>query len=489
MAAARGARAVGGGRLNPAGWPVRWRITLASAGLTMAILLVFGGVIGHLASNRIEGDFNRELRAAVTTLADEVAVIETPSGPIVQGPLLDDFVLPTGASARVLGPQGQLLDYSRGAADLGPPVPGITDLGSMRVATARVVNGGTGQVAGYVQYGRDEEYMSSTIERLWLFIVAGILGGTLLATLAGLAIAERAMRPVASLTARAREVADTRDPSRHMPAPAATDEVGELAVTLEAMLRSLDGARSERESALAKQREFVADASHELRTPLTSILANLELLEASLAEAGHEDEREMVASALRSSRRMRRLVADLLILARADAGRLGEHLPCDLAAIADDVIAEVGPTSAGHEIELSASPARVSGNPDELHRMLLNLVDNAVKHTPPGTRIEIRVRPESEQGRAVVEVADDGPGIAADQRDRIFARFVRGEGPGDTAAGPGLGLGLAIVRAVAGAHSGDVSAGRSDLGGASFVVRLPLAGAEVEAEARSLAPL
>ena len=94
------------------------------------------------------------------------------------------------------------------------------------------------------------------------------------------------MRPISSLTASAREIADTGDPSRHMPEPKIDDEVGELARTLEQMLRSLDAARAEREAAMKKQREFVADASHELRTPLTSILANLELLQASLAEPG-----------------------------------------------------------------------------------------------------------------------------------------------------------------------------------------------------------
>ena len=121
------------------------------------------------------------------------------------------------------------------------------------------------------------------IGRLWLFIAAGVLGATLLASLAGVAIARRAMRPISSLTATARTIAETGDPSSHMPQPRADDEVGELARTLEQMLRSLDAARAEREAALKRQREFVADASHELRTPLTSILANLELLQADAA--------------------------------------------------------------------------------------------------------------------------------------------------------------------------------------------------------------
>ena len=145
------------------------------------------------------------------------------------------------------------------------------------MATAAVHNPESG-VTTATSRRRSLAHVDSTVNRLWLFIAAGIFGGTLLASLAGLAIAGRAMRPVSSLTASAREIAETGDPSRHMPEPKIDDEVGELARTLEQMLRSLDAARAEREAAMKKQREFVADASHELRTPLTSILANLELL-------------------------------------------------------------------------------------------------------------------------------------------------------------------------------------------------------------------
>ena len=110
------------------------------------------------------------------------------------------------------------------------------------------------------------------------FLLLGVLGGSGLALLAGLMVARRAMAPIAALTASAREIERTRDPSRHMPQPEADDEVAELARTLEGMLEALDAARAETEAALSRQREFVADASHELRTPLTSVLANLELL-------------------------------------------------------------------------------------------------------------------------------------------------------------------------------------------------------------------
>jgi signal transduction histidine kinase len=460
--------------LRPSSWPVRWRLAGVSAGLTLVILLVFGAVIGQVATSRIRDDFNRQVSSAAQTLAAESHIFSTPLATSFSGPKLNDFVRPDGASARVFSVEGSLLHLlheSSHAQPLGSPVEGLSDFGQMRVATARITDD-TGTTTGFVQYGRSIAHVDSTVDRLWLFIAAGILGGTLLASLAGVAIAARAMRPISALTATARQIADTSDPSRHMPDPKADDEVGELARTLEQMLRSLDAARTEREAAMKKQREFVADASHELRTPLTSVLANLELLQASLRQPQQDEGRAMVDSALRSSRRMGRLVADLLLLARADAGRVSTRRPCDLAEVAGNAAAEVAPVLGDRELEIENDrPIQVEGNPDELHRMVLNLLDNAARHTPPGARIELRLR--SEGGDAVVEVADDGPGIPAQIRSGVFDRFVRGEGPADTAVGPGSGLGLAIVRAVATAHAGTVEVSESESGGALFRVHIP----------------
>lgn len=454
-------------------WPVRWRLAATSAGLTLVILLLFGAVIGQVASDRIRSDFDREVEAAAQTLAAELRIVDTPTGSyLIEGPGLDDFALPHDASVRVFDSRGSPLTESAGASELGPPSPGEAEVGDMRVATARI-SGGGGALTGYVQYARSESRVEATIGRLWLFVGAGTLGGTLLAVLAGLAIAGRAMRPVSSLTATAREIAETGDPSRRVPAPPVEDEVGELASTLEQMLRSLDAARAEREAALRRQREFVADASHELRTPLTSIQANLELLRGSLGPEGGEEEEKLLSSALRSSGRMTRLVGDLLLLARADAGRPGAHTRCDLASVAGDAAAEVAPTAGDRELRLpNETPAPVDGNPDELHRMVLNLLDNAVRHTPPGTTIELRLRVEGDD--AVLEVADDGPGITPARREQVFDRFARGDGPSDTAVGGGSGLGLAIVRAVATSHGGSAEVHESDAGGALFRVRLPL---------------
>ncbi len=472
---------------DPRSWPVRWRLTAASAALTLAILLIFAGVIGRLATERIRNDFNQEMHSAARTLSGQLHITPYPGGSLLSGADVDDFVLPNGAAVRVFDRDGNLLKHSRGAPGLGLPRPGVVHVGSLRVVTAAIVNE-QGFITGYVEYARSEEHVDSTIERLWLFIAAGVLGAVLLAGLAGLAIANRAMQPIAAITAAAGEIASTRDPSRQMPQPDVDDEVGELARTLQQMLRSLDAARTERELAMQKQREFVADASHELRTPLTSVIANLELLQASLGRPQGNEDREMVDSALRSSQRMSRLVADLLLLARANSGRISERTDCDLAEIAGNAAAEVAPVAGPRTLNVeNGRPVPVRGNPDELHRLVINLLDNAVRYTPEGSTIDLRLR--SEGGNAIVAVADDGPGIPEEMSEQVFDRFVRGVGPADTAGGGGTGLGLAIVRAVARSHGGSVQVSRSPNSGALFTFTLPLAGTERRTEQGITPPL
>jgi signal transduction histidine kinase len=182
----------------------------------------------------------------------------------------------------------------------------------------------------------------------------------------------------------------------------------------------------------------------------------------------------MVDSALRSSRRMSRLVSDLLLLARADAGRAGSRRECDLSEVAAAAVSEVRPVANGRSLTIDdGGPVPVEGNPDELHRLALNLLDNGLRHTPEGTEIKISV--ERQDGDAVLEVSDDGPGLPAGMEDQVFSRFVRGNGPADVAPDMGTGLGLAIVKAVATSHGGEVVAGESSNGGARFTVRLPAA--------------
>ncbi len=200
------------------------------------------------------------------------------------------------------------------------------------------------------------------------------------------------------------------------------------------------------------------------------MLANLELLEETL----EGEQRDAAASALRSSRRMRRLVADLLLLARADAGRVVPHVPLDLAQVLIEVAGELEPlaASADHDlsIDTSSDGVLVAGARDELHRMALNLIENSLRHTPPGTHVHAALQHVGDE--VVLTVQDDGPGIPEHLREKLFERFVRG---GGDRAPSGSGLGLAIVRAVARSHGGDVTADETPGGGARFVVRLPAA--------------
>ncbi len=453
---------------------IRWRLALTSAGLTFAILLVFAVVIGAFTANRLESDFDNDLETTAADLAQQAPVSKSILEAFATGDATMRIVLP----GRTLAPPGA-------TTDLGPPQPGVTETAGYRVVSRDIPG-------GFLQYGRKQDSLDSTIARVELFLALGVIGGTALALLAGLAVARRAMRPIADLTRAARGIARTRDPGARIPQPPADDEVADLARTLEEMLRGLDSARLETESTLAREREFVADASHELRTPLTSLLANLELLEAELSG----EDREIAGSALRSTQRMRRLVGDLLFLARADAGEAGlrAFVATDLSVVARDAVAETAPLSGSHQVSLDAPLAVVvDGSPDDLHRLALNLVQNAVAHTPAGTRVEVSVRREQsdaapvdgdpsslEHGVAVLEVTDDGPGVPAELREGAFDRFVRGsrDGRGATdVGGRGSGLGLAIVATVAESHGGRVDLEEAPGGGARFTVRLPLGAA------------
>jgi two-component system OmpR family sensor kinase len=461
--------------VTPKRWPIRWRLAAVSAVLTFLILVIFALVVGRLTSTRLRADFNQDVQSSAITAAGNTRLrINAFTGLVTIAQRLQNVTLPDRTAAvQVVQPDGTVLgSQPQDAPPLGPPdTQSVHEVGDLAVASAAVPDARFGPL--FIEYSRSTESVGSTINRLWLFLGLGVLGGTALAMLAGIAVASRAMRPIATLTGTARKIATTRDPSQRIPEPERDDEVGELARTLDQMLRQLDAARSETEQMMHLQREFVADASHELRTPLTSILANLELLQERLTSDGAMgEENEMVGSALRSSKRMSRLVSDLLLLARADAGRTSARRECDLAAVASAAIAEVRPVANGRRLTMSeAGPVPVQANEDELHRLAVNLLDNGLRHTPEGTEIKVAV--ERRNGDAVLEVSDDGPGIPAGMESQIFSRFVRGSGPADMAGDSGTGLGLAIVKAVATSHGGGVEAGPSPAGGARFTVTLP----------------
>ena len=450
--------------------PIRWRLAGGSAALTLVILCGFAVIVGVLTTRQIHDDFRRSVAGSADKLAQEARLrleFDRNGNPRViplEGSIdLEDFDASRNAAIRVVTQDDTVGFSTPGAPDFGPPVARTSEIAGWRVETREVPVDRS--LPWSLQYARRISEVQDTANRVKVFLAFGVLGGALLALLAGLATARRAMEPIAELTDAARRIERSRDPSEKLPHPEAEDEVSELARTLEAMLAALDAARGETEASLARQREFVADASHELRTPLTSVLANLELLEEELSG----EQRETAASALRSSRRMRRLVADLLLLARADAGRKAPHQAVDLSEVVTDAAAELEPVARGHEISVSApAGAQVTGARDELHRLVLNLMENALRHTDPGTAVEATV--ERRNGEVVLAVEDDGPGIPVPMREKVFERFYRGSGEHSGSSG----LGLSIVRAVAESHQGTVRLEEPlDGRGARFVVRIP----------------
>nr|MBA3264671.1 HAMP domain-containing histidine kinase [Thermoleophilaceae bacterium] len=405
--------------------PVRFKLAVVTAALTFAILCVFAVVIGAVAEQRIRAGFDDDLRATVSDLANSIDAQRSEDGVVRYNDEPLQGAATGGAEVRLVRPDGEVV-YPQGLYPLAAVgVEGLSDFQGLRVGSRGVTisNPRTSEafgpladdfgarVVGFVQYAKPKATVNRTVNRVRLFLAFGVLGGTLLAFLGGLYVAERAMRPIAGLTRAAREVARTRDPDITLPRPRANDEVSDLANTFEDMLRELGAARQETEATLDRQRAFVADASHELRTPLTSILANLELLESELAG----EQREMADSALRSSKRMRRLVGDLLLLARADAGREAPRVPVDLSSVAAEAALEATALSSQHPLDLDLpEPVLVVGVADDLHRLVANLLENAFLHTPGGTPVTVSVRREGSE--AVLEVADRGPGVPETMR-------------------------------------------------------------------------
>jgi signal transduction histidine kinase len=455
---------------------LRWRLAALSGGLTFLVLCVFAVVIGQTTASRIRSDFRHEMSQAVDNLLSRRQLptyLNTDNNKVtIPQSIVRTYAAANQAVIRVLYRSGGEVAVTDDAPDfeklgLKPGQSGQTDGYRVvtREATLSLNNSDALGLQVYVQYARKTAPVEASVHQVRLFLLFGVLFGTGLALALALALSRRALAPITRLTATARDIATTGDPNRSVPIPDTEDEVAELARTFDDMLQALESSREEREAALARQRQFVADASHELRTPLTSVLANLELLTEVL-----EGERgEAARSALRSTQRMRRLVADLLLLARADAKRDVPHEPTDLGRVLIDVASELGPVAGEHVLDVDARKAMVDGARDELHRMALNLIQNAFQHTPDGTEVLASVARDGDVVRLVV--TDDGPGVPEALRDEVFDRFVRAEGD----RGGSVGLGLSIVQAVARSHGGEVVLESPPEGGARFVVTLPAA--------------
>jgi two-component system sensor histidine kinase MprB len=308
-----------------------------------------------------------------------------------------------------------------------------------------------------LQIARPLTEADATLGRLRWILAAVMLGGVGLAAALGFGVSRIATRPLSRLTETAERVTATGDLHHRLPAGGADDEPGRLAASFNAMLAALEASRDQ-------QRQLVADASHELRTPLTAIRANIELLERAPG-LPPGDRAAMLASARGQLEDLTVLVGDLVDLARPGGERPAEP-PEDLRL--DELVQEAVRRARTHApaipFEVTAEPCVVRGRRPAVARAIGNLLDNAVKWSPPDAAVEIAV------ADGEVTVRDHGPGIAQADLPHVFDRFYRAP----SARGlPGSGLGLAIVKHVADAHRGAVSAERAPGGGTLLRFSLP----------------
>jgi signal transduction histidine kinase len=459
---------VTGERHGPARWwrrrSLRARLTLiTSAGLALALAAAAVLLVNALRVALIRGldDSARQGAVEVAALIDQNR-LPNPV-PIASGTL----------TIQVLDARGRIIDASPGADRLVPMLPPAQAQAAARSGQARMLAGpplgmpsllrvvavgasGHQVVIAAVSYAQASDSLATLAKAL-------VIGTPLLFGLLALAIwlvTGYTLRPIAELRRAAAEVTQTGVP-RDLPVPPARDEVRSLAVTLNDMLSRLADAQQ-------RQRDLVSDTAHELRSPIASIRAQLEV---ALDHPDGVDWPETARDVHVDTLRLARLTEDLLLLARLD----GQHLrrrPTDLSAVCESVVARY--TAARVPVRADApGPCVVAGDPDALSRLLVNLLDNAVRHAASQVCVSVR----GDDGWAVLVVSDDGPGIPAGDVERAFGRFSRLDDARNRTGDDGIqgsGLGLAIVRSTAEAHGGSVSL--SDAGpGLRAVVRLPLA--------------
>lgn len=321
----------------------------------------------------------------------------------------------------------------------------------------------------------------ATIDRLRVTsIVSGAVLLVLLTAIGWLALG-RGLRPLRRIEHTAAAIAGG-DLTQRVPGLAApSTEVGHLAASLNTMLGQLERAFADRAEAEARMRTFLSDVSHELRTPLVGIKGSAELYRmGALPERADVDEAMLRID--REATRLAALTEDLLLLARLDEAPEGQldRAPMDLRTLAGDARHDLRALDPSRTVELTGpdgdgapGPAPVDADEDRLRQVVANLVGNAVAHTPPGSAVRIGVG--TVDSRSVLDVVDDGPGLTAEQADRVFDRFYRANRSRDRSGGASAGLGLSIARSLARAHGGDVEV-RTRLGdGARFRLTLPLA--------------
>jgi len=468
---------------------IRGRLTLWFTGLLAATLVILGGVFYAVLMWSLWHDVDSTLTGVAKAMADSARVLPLQFMPPEVQSLLRRYFGPHFAERyyRFLDPGGQLdprwphdagqaLTLTRDALTNAlqgdatfDTVPGP---GRFPVRTITFPVQTDGQTTSVLQIGMSLGELYQARQRfLWALATVGPVA-LLLAGGSGWLLARRALRPVDLMTAAARRIG-AEDLSQRLAGSDAPDELGRLARTLNGMLVRLEGA-------FAQTRQFAADASHELRTPLTVLRGEIEV--ALRNPRTPMEYTRVLHSALDEVARMTRLVEELLLLSRADAGALRlDTGPVELDSLVEEVSrhgAVLG-QARGVEVRLQTlEPITAHGDAHRLKQVVLNLVDNAVKYTPPGGRVTIDLSRKPAVsgggGKAEIAVHDTGVGIPAEALPRVFERFYRGD-PARTRGTSGAGLGLCIAKSIAEAHGGTIAVDSAPGAGSTFTVSLPLA--------------
>jgi signal transduction histidine kinase len=427
---------------------VRLQLTLWSGGITLALLVALGAVLYVAVDRTLASSGTAELVAqanAITgTRPDPNSDLPT-GGFVFGGPGSGLFTMVVNDQGNAVGP-GPRVPPVEEAID-AVRASGVRDIRETSMTIGRPISGPNGVVARstatpirvltdpvtfrgkqfFLQVIGDRTAEERTLRVLVIVLIVGGAIALLVASGVGAAYATRALVPIR------RSLVDQRQ-------------------------------------ALRRQREFAADASHELRTPLTVIRASVDDLERHGSEPV-----ATVGSALTDIREevdhLTGMVEDLLLLARSDSGAVAlERVPLDLGDVASTGASGLSRLAADRNVQVVADPvpAEVVGDPARLRQLVGILVDNAIRHAPPGSRVDVLVRTDGAD--AVLSVDDRGPGIHAEDLPHVFDRFYRAAG----APGGGTGLGLAIAAWIAERHGGRIAAANRDGGGARFTVRMPL---------------
>jgi signal transduction histidine kinase len=449
---------------------LRLRLTILYSLLFAVLIALFGTIVYVQTSNRLYSSVDDTLKLRADRIISESGT--DPSGTIDTDQSVLDEIGSPGVYVELLRRGQAAIRSNNLTASL--PVPtrrgGVSETASFEThetsngERVRVLYQELPNAGGRLLVARSLHPTDAALDRIRVVLIGGGIVFLIISNLLAYVVAAPALRPIRQATGTAAEIAATADFSRRIEGNDQPGEVGELVRTLNELIRKV-------ETTLDAHRAFLADSSHELRRPLAVLRGNLEVLGSPALPA---DERQaIIAETEEESRRMSRILADLLLLSQVESRLILQLAPVDLTDLVRGVAEQQRQRFPGREItfESDGPHVRVEADEQRVRQILENLVENAARYSTPGQSIDITVR---RNGRfAITEVKDHGPGMSEDEAKHAFERFFRGSRSRRQHA-DGSGLGLAIVRHIAEAHGGGVAL-TSTPSGTTVKVELPLA--------------